>query len=514
MSAAAPIPQQVTLPVYPAGVTNTAAAHHGSKALELEFVKCFPSPLRFVLLAFPWGVPGTPLEEHEGPDEWQTQTMLRIEKAIRDGLPLNSPSIRLAIASGHGIGKTALVAWLILWFISTRPRPQIVVTANTQTQLTTKTWRELAKWQEMAIHGDWFEYSATQLKLKDRKTTWYATAVPWSASNASAFAGTHEDHVLLIMDEASEIDSIIWETAEGAMTTPGAMWFAFGNPTDNTGRFRQCWTKFRRRWITRNIDSRIAKMANKQQLEEWIEDYGIDSDFVKVRILGQFPSAGSKQFIPNNVVEGAIRRGIKGNPDWINPRQVPNRIPKIMGVDVGSYGSARTVIAMRHGPHMLPKIHQFRDANHNVIAGQIARLINEWLPDIVFIDATGYGHGVFLILQQMGFDNVTAIYWGDRSMTMEPLLYYNPRVEIWARMAKWLESGSIPDNNELYEDLIGPELLYDTGLRMRLEPKESMEKRGLPSPDYGDALAMTFAQPVPVKRDESMDESFTEPEVG
>jgi len=171
------------------------------------------------------------------------------------------------------------------------------------------------------------------------------------------------------------------------------------------------------------------------------------------------------------------------------------------------------IIAKRHGHHMLPKIKQFRDANHNVIAGHIAKEINEWQPDIVFLDATGYGHGVFLILQQMGFDQVVAIYWGDRKMTMEPLLYYNPRVEIWQRMAKWLEVGSIPDNSELYEDLIGPNLLYDVGLRMRLEPKEVMEARGLPSPDFGDALAFTFSQPVPVKRDASMDETITEPEV-
>ncbi len=512
MAATAEKIPEVVIPQYPPGVENTAAAYHGNKALELEFVKCFASILRFVLLVFPWGVKGGPLEEYSGPDKWQTQTLLRIETAIRAGLPLNSPSIRLAISSGHGIGKTALTSWLILWFISTRPRPQIVVTANTQTQLTTKTWRELAKWKEMAIHGSWFEYTATSLKLKDRKTTWFATAVPWSASNASAFAGTHEDHVLILMDEASEIDRIIWETTEGAMTTPGAMWFVFGNPTDNTGRFRECWTLFRKRWITRNIDSRTAMMANRKQLDEWIEDYGIDSDFVKVRVLGQFPSAGSKQFIPSDVVERAQERSKKDNKTYINPRQIPAKLPKIMGVDVGSYGAAKTVSVMRHGPHMLPKIHRFQDANHNVIAGHVSKLINEWLPDIVFIDATGYGHGVYLLLVQRGYMQVVPIYWGDRKETIEPTIYYNPRIEIWDRMAKWLMTGSIPYDSDLQQDLIAPDLLYDVGLRMRLEPKEVMLRRGLPSPDTGDALAMTFAQPVPMKMEESMSEDFTEPE--
>jgi hypothetical protein len=479
--------------------------------VQCELMKCFASPLRFVLWAFPWGEPG-PLEDYDGPDKWQTRTLQKIEAAIRAGLPLGSPAIRLAISSGHGIGKTALVSWLILWFISTRPRPQIVVTANTQSQLTTKTWRELAKWMEMASHGHWFLYTATQLKLFDRKETWFATAVPWSASNASAFAGTHEEHVLIVFDEASEIHDIIWETTEGAMTTPGAMWFAFGNPTSNTGRFRQCWTKFRKRWIRDKVDSRDAMMADKKQIQEWIEDYGIDSDFVKVRVLGEFPSAGSKQFIASDVVTAAIERSNPDGKTFVNPRQIPARIPRIMGIDVGSYGGARTIIAMRHGPHMLPKIFNLRDANHNVIAGYIGQAINEYEPDIVFIDATGYGHGVWLLLQQNGFDQVIPIYWGDRSMVMEPLTYYNPRVEIWHRMAKWLESASIPDDNELFEDLIGPELHFDIGMRMRLESKEDMAKRGLPSPDKGDALALTFAHPVPVKM-ENLHEEDVEPEV-
>lgn len=502
----------IELPTHPPGVTNTAAALHGNKRLELELLQCFASPLRFVMLVFPWGEPG-PLEDHDGPDKWQTETLLVIEKHVRAGLPLGSPSIRLAIASGHGIGKTALVAWLILWFISTRPRPQIVVTANTQNQLTTKTWRELAKWQQMAIHGDWFEHTGTQLKLKDRRTTWFATAVPWSASNASAFAGTHEDHVLLIFDEASEIDRVIWETAEGAMTTAGAMWFCFGNPTDNSGRFRECWTRFRKRWITRNIDSREAKMANKQQLDEWIEDYGIDSDFVKVRVLGQFPSSGTAQFIANKVVDDARERYKEGSPGYINPRQIPVRVPKIMGVDVGSYGAAKTVIVKRHGPYMLPDITRFQEAMHNVIAMKVADEINKWDPDIVFIDATGYGHGVYLILNQMGYDRVTPIYWGDRKQTMDPLIYYNPRVEIWHRMAVWLNSAAIPADQDLYEDLIAPRLLYDVQMKMRLEPKEVMEKRGIPSPDTADALAMTFSQPVPMRMSEANDERYTEPEV-
>jgi hypothetical protein len=113
----------------------------------------------------------------------------------------------------------------------------------------------------------------------------------------------------------------------------------------------------------------------------------------------------------------------------------------------------------------------------------------------------------------MGFDRVVPVYWGDRKQVVDPLTYYNPRVEIWHRLANWLESGQIPNDQDLYEDLIAPELLYDAQLKMRLEPKEVMERRGIPSPDTADALALTFSQPVPMRMGESMDESFIEPEV-
>jgi hypothetical protein len=201
------------------------------------------------------------------------------------------------------------------------------------------------------------------------------------------------------------------------------------------------------------------------------------------------------------------------HPEHSDPRQIPVRVPKIMGVDVGSYGAAKNVIVRRHGQHMLSDITRFHEANHNSIAGRIATSINNWDPDIVFIDATGYGHGVYLILNQMGFDRVVPVYWGDRKQVVDPLTYYNPRVEIWHRLANWLESGQIPNDQDLYEDLIAPELLYDAQLKMRLEPKEVMERRGIPSPDTADALALTFSQPVPMRMGESMDESFIEPEV-
>jgi len=192
----------------------------------------YDNPYGYVMFAFPWGRPGGPLEHETGPDKWQAEQLTDI-----GNLFLENPEATLqdAIASGHGVGKSCEVAWLVLWAMSTRPHLAGWVTANTQTQLKSKTWRELAVWHKRAINRHWFEWTATRFAQVDNKETWGVDAIPWTERNSEAFAGLHGEHVLMIMDEASAISDIIWEVAEGAMTTPKAMWFAFGNPTRNSG---------------------------------------------------------------------------------------------------------------------------------------------------------------------------------------------------------------------------------------------------------------------------------------
>ena len=160
-------------------------------------------PLRFVRMVFPWGEPG-PLEKYQGPDKWQAELLRTVGEQLRAG-----QGVRMATTSGHGVGKSSTVAWMILWFMSTRPHPQIVVTANTREQLLKKTYRELAVWHKRAINKHWFEWTATKFYHKDHPETWFAAAVPWSADHSEAFAGTHAEHVMIIMDEASGIDDVI-----------------------------------------------------------------------------------------------------------------------------------------------------------------------------------------------------------------------------------------------------------------------------------------------------------------
>jgi hypothetical protein len=197
--------------------------------------------------------------------------------------------------------------------------------------------------------------------------------------------------------------------------------------------------------------------------------------------------------VPVDLVDAAVAREIK----W---EHIPPSSPKLMGVDVARGGANQSVVMFRQGPKLLKDIFAYRIPDLMLLAAQVAKKIVDYKPDVVFIDATGMGVGVYDRLVQLGFDNVVAVYTGDRKEVSEKRVYYNPRIEMWARMRYWLKTADIPDHRHLREDLIGPEYFFDQAQLMRLESKDDMQARGIPSPDFADALALTFAQAVPVKR--------------
>ena len=139
-----------------------------SKQLVLDVSNFVDDPLGFVYFVFPWGEGD--LAEHEGPDEWQKEVLEEIGLAIRSG---NTEAFQAAVASGHGIGKGALSAWIIFWAMATRPHLNGVVTANTKVQLETKTWRELAVWHKRSLIKDWFEWTATKFYHIGHPETWW-----------------------------------------------------------------------------------------------------------------------------------------------------------------------------------------------------------------------------------------------------------------------------------------------------------------------------------------------------
>jgi hypothetical protein len=446
-----------------------------------DIASFYDDPLGFVLYVFEWNT--GELVGHTGPDEWQRDLLEAIGEWVRDGAGV---ALQEATASGHGIGKGAVSAWIILWAMATRKDLNGVVTANTKPQLETKTWRELALWHNRCFIKPWFEWTATKFYHVSAPETWYVSAIPWTERNSEAFAGQHGEDVLIIYDEASSIPDIIWEVSEGAMTQAGSMWFVFGNPTRNTGRFRECFGKFKHRWGRQQIDSRDCKMTDKRKLLQWVEDYGEDSDFVKVRVRGVFPSASSMQFIAGHLVDEARER------EAVCYLQEP----LIMGVDVARFGDDQSVVCFRRGRDARTiEWTKYRNLDTMQLAARVAELVRTYQSDAVFVDGGGVGGGVVDRLRDL---QVTVIEVNGGSKSGDSA-YLNKRAEMWGKMREWLPHGAIPKDNELMDDMVGLEYKFTPENKIQLEKKEDMKKRGLSSPDCGDALAMTFAYPVAPK---------------
>lgn len=478
-------------------------------------------PYGFVMWAFPWGKAGTALADETGPDEWQCEQLEEIGRRLR-GDPFTS--IQEAIASGHGIGKSTEVAWLVLWAIMTFPDCRGVVTANTETQLRTKTWPEVSKWFSLLRFPElreMFDLQATSIAstAPGHDKTWRIDAIPWSERNTEAFAGLHNAgrRTILIFDEGSAILDKIWEVAEGALTDAETelLWLVYGNPTRNTGRFRECFGKYRHLWRTRQIDSRTVKRTNKDRLAEMIQTYGLDSDIVKVRVLGQFPSASSAQLIPVDVVQAARTRPLP-------PQLVTD--PLIFGLDCARFGDDHSTLVPRCGRDARTRPwRRWYKTDAMQLAGDVALDAQLWKPDAIFVDVGNIGGAVIDRLRQIlkGSVPVMEVNFGGPGREVDWLNGHkvkaaNKRSEIWLRSRAWLMAGGcIPDEQAIEDDLIGPEYSYDAGeTAILLEKKKHMKARGLASPDDGDALACTFAEPVMPKTPRHRDPASYIPDGG
>jgi hypothetical protein len=464
-----------------------AKADPNDALIELA-TSCRFDPDAWSYAAWDWGQ--GELSDYDGPRNWQRD----INRIIRDHLAnveTRYQPLQISVASGHGIGKSAEMGMLSNWAMSCFADCKIVTTANTEGQLRTKTAPEIGKWFRMSITSHWFDVQTMSIKSRDpeRGESWRQDFIPWSEHNTEAFAGLHNKGkmILLLFDEASKIHDKVWEVAEGALTDENTIiiWVVFGNPTRNSGRFRECFRKYRHRWKGRQIDSRIVPGTNKKFLQQLVDDNGEDSDIVKVRVRGQFPSQSAMQFISADDVDAAQKVHLR--------KEQYSFAPVILALDPAWSGDDDLVIMKRQGLYSEKLLSMPKNDNDVHVANILARLEEEHQADAVFIDA-GYGTGIYSAGQVMG-RTWRLVWFGGKAIDKG---YKNKRAEMWGTMKKWIKAGGAidPRNQRLYEDLIGVETKPTLDGVIQLESKEEMKERGIPSPNDGDALALTFAEPV------------------
>lgn len=489
-------------------------------ALAEDVAAFYLDPYGFVLYAFDWGK--GELAGHEGPDKWQTRFLKDIRdrlKKMRSNEETVNDALFYATKAGHGVGKSAVTAWIVLWLMSTRPHFSGVITANTRDQLLRKTWRELAVWHNRCITSHWFKYNATSFHHLKYKDTWRFDAIPWSEHNSEAFAGMHNGGrgQAMIFDEASAIADKIYEVAEGAMSDPDAFWFLFGNPTKKSGRFYDAWNKFARRWHTFTVNALDAAAANKKRLAEIIEDWGIDSDYARVRVLGEFPAQDVATLIPGESLDSALRRR-----SFDTERYRP-----IWGLDVARMGDDRSALAKRRNRELLEPVRTWQGLDTMQLVGRVKaewdETPDELRPASICIDAIGIGAGVVDRLNEMAaqghFDGTMILGINvSETKSVDPK-FARLRDQLWWRAREWFGQLTVsmahdiertryvklPGDNEdaipapvggrrpITDELRDVLYSYLPNGKIKLEPKEDTKERLGRSPDNADAFVLTFA---------------------
>lgn len=461
-----------------------ARAVNPEREIEKRMAEFFYDPLGFVYYAYDWDT--APLDELGGPDTWQRDILQTIGDQLKAQDMGNKMPVKISVSSGHGIGKSALMCWITQWWMSTRPKTPVVVTANTGDQLEQKTWRELAIWHERLINSHWFEHTATSFYAKEDKKRWKANATVWNEDRPAAFAGTHDRSgggVLYLFDEASEIPISIFETSDGAMTDPGALWVIFGNPTSPTGPFADTF-KPNSPWISRKIDSRTCALPNKELIKQWETLHGEDSDFFRVRVRGEFPRTAATNFIGVQMVDDAMAR---------TPEDVSTDGPRILGVDIARSGSNFNVAVLRQGRRMI-EYRRWQAPDTSQTCQRIVGLERELRPDAIIVDGAGVGGGVVDRLRDEF--NLKVIEVNGGTLADEKEKYANKKSEMWALMKEWLVTGCLPYDEQLKRELIGVSYDINNRNQLILATKKEVFKKMRASPDIADALSLTFGAKV------------------
>ena len=411
------------------------------------------------------------------PEPWQIDVLAAL--VLRD---------RLAIRSGHGVGKSALLSWVVLWWMLTHFPAKVACTAPTAHQLEDVLWGEIAKW-----HRRLPEPFASLLVVKGDRVEWgaapgesFAVARTARKETPEAFQGFHSDHMLFLVDEASGVEDVIFEVGQGSMSTVGAKTVMAGNPTRTSGYFFDAFHRLRERWWTRCVPCAASARVSKSYPAEVAETFGLDSNVYRVRVLGEFPLSEDDVVIPLHLCESAIDRAVE-----------PSGVFRVVwGVDVARFGADRTALAKRQGNVLLTPIQSWHGKDMMQVAGIVRA---EWdttdkqdRPSEIIVDVIGMGAGVVDRLREMGLP-VRGVNVAEAPAAGER--YLRLRDELWFKARDWLADldARLPRDDALIAELTAPKYALTSSGKLQVERKEDMKKRGLRSPDLADAFIHTFA---------------------
>jgi phage terminase large subunit len=430
----------------------------------------------------------------------------RLEPWQVEALEAISTHDRVSIRAGHGVGKTALLCIVAYWFVLTRYPFKVPITANSQDQLRDVVWPELRKWRSRlpAELRDLITVKSERIFIgaadEQNDELPFIVARTASEDNPEALQGFHSENLLFIIEEASGIPDVVFEVAQGSLSTPGAKILMLANPTRTSGFFYDTHHVLRERWHTMRVNSEDVPRA-RGHIEDIIAKYGRDSNVYRVRVLGEFPDTEDDAVIPLHLCEAALTRQV-----------APTDFYPVWGVDVARFGGDRTALAKRRGNTLLEPIKFWRGKDTMQVAGLVMEAYRETLndqgkptddtPSEILVDVIGLGAGVVDRCRELGLP-VRGVNVGEQPAVADR--YMRLRDELWFRAREWLDSGKakLANDQALIGELTGPKYAINSLGKLKVEAKDDMKKRIGWSPDLADAFVLTFAGGLdPIEREE------------
>lgn len=404
----------------------------------------------------------------------------------------------ITVRSGHGTGKDASVGGVILpWWLVTRPNSKVVCTAPTARQLADILWSETAKWMMKSLVADEFVIQKDKIFHKDFPKTWWARAVSASVKStkeeqAETLAGFHDEHLLLIVDEASGVVDPVFIPLEGTMTQEDNKVILIGNMTRNSGYFYD--THFHpeisKKWFKLHWDSRKSSNVKSDFCEYMATKYGISSNVFRIRVAGDPPVEDEKTLISLSWAEQCI-----GNEIIVAEDE-----PLYLGVDVARYGDDFSIILPRQGLRIIPW-ESFQGMNTISLGGFILITFQDQAANGLAIDEIGVGAGVADWLNK---HNLPGCFGVNVSQASSDITKYDRlRDELWCMVRDNCLAGrySFPDikrpgetislGRELASELASPTYDFNAHGGIKVESKKMMKTRGVASPNIADALCLT-----------------------
>lgn len=411
---------------------------------------------------------------------------------------------RTAVRSGQGVGKTAVVSCLIIWYLCTRENAKIIATAPSMNQIFTVLWSELSKWLDGSFVEQFLTQTKSKLYMNGHEKIWFAQAK--TATTKEGMAGLHADNMLIICDEASGIIDDILETLQGTISGEDNRLLYLSNPTKLTGVFYDAFHANRDKFNCIRVNSENAKRVSKENIE-MLANYGRDSNIYKVRVLGEFPTDEDDVFINLSLLEDAVNIESDYMTNNVIDSSKINRVT--IGVDVSRFGDDETVISPKLNNSLVQQIIRRKQSTTKtandiiLICKQIRDKYSYNSHIVIVIDDTGVGGGVTDTL----LDNINKLNLSKThvlpinfAQSAKHKYYYDMTTAVWGYVRELLGFNAdgernkcivkLPNDNKLLAQFSTRKFTVTTGGKIQVTPKKKMKQDGIKSPDRADAAAM------------------------